>query len=210
MNKIVIIGGGDHAKVVIAVLKTLPEFLIHGYVSLENRGDILSVPYLGNDDILPSLIESADVHYAAMALGISIPPATKKDIVTMAKSLGYSFPAIVSSKAILSEGITIAEGVFINDAAAIGPEVQLGAFAIINRSCNVDHDTKIGEFTHIAPSAALAGSVIVGNFVQIGIGATVIEYINIASGAIIGAGAVIIRDCIESATYIGVPGQVQK
>jgi len=42
-NKIVVIGGGGHAKVVISILKKLNNFNIVDYTDIENKGEILGI-----------------------------------------------------------------------------------------------------------------------------------------------------------------------
>jgi len=207
MDDIVIIGGGDHAKVVVAVLKALPEFKVLGYVAREDRGALLGAPYLGDDDALPGLLNSGTARSAAMGIGISTSSTVRSALATKVISMGYAFPPIVSKYSVISEGVQISEGVFVNDGATIGPDASLGRFSIINRNCSIDHDSSIGEFTHIAPQAALAGAVKVGGFVNVGLAASIIEYIKIADHAIIGAGAVVVYDCTEAGTYIGVPAR---
>ena len=39
-EKIVVIGGGDHARVVISILKKLGWYEIIGYTDLEHKGDL--------------------------------------------------------------------------------------------------------------------------------------------------------------------------
>ena len=69
MPAIVVICGGGHAKVVINILKKLKEYEIIGYTDKSDKGDILNVPYLGNDDILEKLIREKKCKSAAIGLG---------------------------------------------------------------------------------------------------------------------------------------------
>ena len=55
MEKIVVVGGGKHAKSVITAIKKSGKYSIQGYVDLENKGTIQGVPYIGTDDILKDL-----------------------------------------------------------------------------------------------------------------------------------------------------------
>ncbi|MEE9304005.1 MAG: NeuD/PglB/VioB family sugar acetyltransferase [Thiotrichaceae bacterium] len=209
MINIVVIGGGGHAKVVISVLKKINDYRIYGYVSKENCGDILGIPFLGGDEVLPDLVNSQHVQHAVIAVGASVTGQARSEIAELICRLRFSFPTIVSPDSMISCGVKLGEGVFVNDGASIGPDVKIDSFSIINRNSSVDHDSEIGKHVHIAPNATLAGGVIIGDYVQVGIGSTIIENRKIANKVIIGAGAVIIRDCAESTTYIGVPGRAK-
>ena len=60
MAEIVVIGGGGHAKVLISLLKKLGWDIL-GYTDEQDRGLILGVPYLGDDGVLPGVLEDASV-----------------------------------------------------------------------------------------------------------------------------------------------------
>ena len=51
-EKIILISGGGHAKVIISIIKKMNDFRIIGYTDPDNHGDILGVKYLGGDDLL--------------------------------------------------------------------------------------------------------------------------------------------------------------
>ena len=66
MKKIVIIGGGGHAKVIISILKRIDKYDIIGYTDPEDRGKILGIKYVGNDDRLKYYYESENVKNAVI------------------------------------------------------------------------------------------------------------------------------------------------
>ena len=68
-NKIVVIGGGGHAKVVISILKKLGNYKVVGYTDIDNKGEILGVDYLGNDEILEKLFLNKNIKNAAIGIG---------------------------------------------------------------------------------------------------------------------------------------------
>ena len=55
MDKIIIIGGGGLAKVVISILRKVNKYEICGYTETVDRGSVLQVPYLGDDVFLEKL-----------------------------------------------------------------------------------------------------------------------------------------------------------
>src|SRR5580704_17187537 len=66
---IVVVGGGGHAKVVIAILRKLKSHHILGYTDLKNNGPLLGVPYLGSDRELLALSVGRKRLSVVLALG---------------------------------------------------------------------------------------------------------------------------------------------
>ena len=61
MYNIIVIGGGGHAKVIISILKKIKNFKILGYTDYKDNGEILSIPYLGNDDLINTYIHIRNI-----------------------------------------------------------------------------------------------------------------------------------------------------
>lgn len=210
MSEIIVIGGGGHAKVVISVLRKLPDYDIVGYVDKEDKGVILGIGYLGNDAILPDIKDNHPDCHAVIALG-NIDHRhgqTRKNLCEHLEKLGFTLPVIISPTAIINEDVNIATGTTILDGAIVNTGTRIGRCAIINTGCAIDHDCRIGDYVHIAPGATLSGGVQVGNESFVGAGATIIHYTTIADSCVIGAGAVVIRDCTSKGTYTGVPARL--
>lgn len=208
MDRIVIIGGGGHAKVVISILKKLKRFEVFGYVDKNDKGALLGCRFLGNDNVLGEMLESQGVKTAAMGLGMLGDDAVRKDLSKRAEALGFEFPAVISPDARLNEEAVIGDGTVVMDGSVINSGTSVGKFCIINTNATIDHDCRIADNVHIAPGAVLCGGVEVGEGSLIGAGATVIQYRKIAQNVIIGAGAVITDDCDCPGTYVGVPAKL--
>ena len=208
-NKIVIIGGGGHAKVIISILKKLNSFEIVGYTDLENKGEILGVSYLGNDDILNSLFSNGVIN-AVIGLGQIKSTALRRKIVDICKSIGFNFPTIISPNAIINEDVSIGNGTVVMDGVTINSGSTIGECSIVNTNASIDHDCVIGDFTHIAPGVTLSGGVNVGNDVLIGTGSNIIQQINILDNTIISAGSTIIKSISKKGIYRGNPASFIK
>jgi UDP-perosamine 4-acetyltransferase len=209
MNKIVIIGGGGHSKVIISILKRLNKYEIVGYTDHYDNGDILGIPYLGKDDILATLIKK-DVHHAVLGIGQLRNYKLRLDVSEYCQSLGYHFPSIVAPTAIVNENVQLDNGVVVMDGVIINPGTKIGVFSIINTKSSIDHDCQIGKFVHIAPGVTISGSVTIKDFSLIGTGSSVIQNILIEEKCIIGGGSAVVRNCTASRTYIGVPANRHK
>ena len=204
MDKIIVIGGGGHAKVVISILKKLNKYEIIGYTDNKNNGEILGVHYLGNDDILRGLLKK-DVNKAVIGIGNINSCKNILEISNKLTKLGYSFPPIISPDSILNEGTSVGKGAAVMDGVVINTGTVIGDFSIINTNSSIDHDCSIGNFVHIAPGSVLCGRVEIGDNTFIGTGVTIIQNIHIEPHCMIGAGAVVNKDITHKGKYIGNP-----
>jgi len=206
MEQIVVVGGGGHAKVIIAVLKKIGRYRIYGYTDVKNRGPILGVPYLGDDEKLASAFSDNDVKLAVVALWLT-GDRKIENIVYMLKKTGFATPPIISPDSVINEEVAVGDGTVIMDGAVVNSGTHIGEYCIINTLASIDHDCRIGSFVHIAPGAVLSGGVEVGDHGLIGTGASIIQSRTITAGCSIGAGAVVVHDCNKPGTYLGNPAR---
>jgi UDP-perosamine 4-acetyltransferase len=209
LEKIVIIGGGGHAKVLISIVKKSTLFDVIGYVDFRDSGTLLGVKYLGNDDKLRE-INFQGIKNAVLGIGQVSVSEKRFDIVQKVKKVGFVFPSIISKDAIVNEDVLIEEGTQVLDGVVINPGVRIGKFSIINTKSTIEHDCKIGSFCHISPSAVLSGGVEIGDFSMVGANAVVVQCKKIFSRCLIGAGSVVTKDITEEGVYIGNPSRVLK
>jgi len=211
MHDIVVIGGGGHAKVIISIIKKINNFKIVGYTDPKNRGDILGIKYLGNDDVLAKV--KGDHPSAVVVIGLGMLKSSdaqkRKQLFDLATSLELKLPPIISPDAIINENVQLGDGTVVMDGVIVNSGSIIGEGVILNTNCSVDHDCKIGSFTHVAPGVTLSGGVTIGDNVFVGAGATVKEYKSIADKVLIGAGSVVTKDCTESGIYLGNPASLR-
>lgn len=207
MEKIIIVGGGGHAKVVISLLKKANKFIIIGYTDKLNKGELLGINYLGNDVVLEKYFEEG-VKNIAIGIGQIKSSALRRDLVNIANNIGFYFPTIISTTAIINEDVTIEKGTIIMDGVIINSGTRIGSFSIINTRVSIDHDCIVGNFTHIAPGVTLSGEVEIGNDVLIGTGSNVIQSIFISNNTIISAGSSIQKSIDKPGIYRGVPAKL--
>jgi sugar O-acyltransferase (sialic acid O-acetyltransferase NeuD family) len=207
MKKILIVGGGGHAKVVASILNKHQEWTPVGYTDPVNRGPLLGLPYLGTDESIPSIISKLSLSAAAIGLGQLTEFTIRKELVARVQSLGLNLPPIISPDAIVNEMVKIGLGAIIMDGVILQPDVEIGHFSIINTGSSVDHGCKIGEYTFIAPGVTLSADVKLGKSVFIGTGTCVIQGVVITDNTTIGSGAVVANNIEQNGTYIGVPAK---
>lgn len=204
-QKIIVVGGGGHAKVLLSVLLRLPQYEVIGFID-DNEAitDLLGFPRLGG---ITKVNTSLETKTLALGLGHVGNLSFYKRVIELYTSLGFSFATIIAPTAFVSPFATIGKGVAIADGVIIQPGAVLNDYVIINTNASVDHDTVIGSYTHVAPGCAISGAVHIGSECLLGTGSAVIQGITITDGCVIGAGASVVTDCLVSGVYVGVPAE---
>ncbi len=208
-KKIVLIGGGGHCKSVIDTLLRNREYkeVVITDPALEIGSDVLGVLVVGTDDILAELLKKG-FQYAFITVGSIEPNDIRYNLATKAKRIGYEFPIIIDSSAIISEKVNIGEGTFIGKNSIINAGGNIGKHCIINTSAIIEHDDCVGDFSHISVGSVLCGNVSIGNNTLIGARATVIQGVSIGKNTIIGAGAVVNKNMPDNCSAVGAPAKI--
>src|SRR5699024_8497578 len=120
---------------------------------------------------------------------------------------GATIPTLIHPSAIIGSDVECGKGTAIMAGVIINSSTKIGRGCIVNTASTIDHDNVMDNFVHISPGANLAGRVKIGEATWVGIGSVVSNNISITSNCTIGAGAVVIKDIIESGTYVGVPAR---
>lgn len=195
-TKIILQGGGEHARVVLDCLLDADQEVI-ALFDPKYQGNLMGVPQLGKYD--PNYAPDAKV---IVAIGDN---ATRKKVVTQTV---HSYTIAIHSSSIISKRASIGEGTMLLHACVVQAQSIIGKHVIVNTGAQVDHDCAIGDYVHIAPGAVLCGGVTVGEGTMVGARAVVIPGKKIGCWAVIGAGAVVIEDVPDYSVVMGVPGKV--
>ena len=198
-KNVIMIGAGGHAKVIAdIIIKSKDRFI--GFLDdhIEKGTKILGFDVLG---------KIADVNqYLDCEFMIGIGDNYIR------KEIAEKFPQIKYGKAIhttatIGANVQIGEGTVVMANAVINTCTNIGKHCIINTSAVIEHDNVICDYVHISPRATLGGTVEIGELTHVRIGTTITNNIKITKNTIIGAGAVVVKDIVESGTYIGVPAK---
>lgn len=204
MKRLVILGAGGHAKVVLDIAQLSGRY--QQYVFLDDA--YLSIADCAGHEVVGPL---ASYHEYAnddteffVAMGSCA--GRQQWLETLAQSQ-LAVATLVHPKAIVASTANLACGVLVCAGAVINPDAQIGIGSIINTNASVDHDCIIGAYCHICPGVAVAGIVTIGDRCWIGIGASIIQLIAIADDCTIGAGAAVIQSTQAGQTLVGVPAR---
>jgi len=202
MNRVVLLGAGSHARVVLDILRSAEAPVdVIGLVDASDAPDpsertVAGLPVFGD---LPE-----EVPAAVPAVGDG---RRRQQLIDRARRAGLRIVGAVHPSAVVSGAARLGEGVVICPGAVIVTGAVLGEGVIVNTGATVDHDCSLGSCCHIAPGAHLAGCVTVGDRAWIGIGAVVRQGITIGADATVGAGAAVVADVSPGVTVVGVPAR---
>ncbi|GGG63314.1 acetyltransferase [Paenibacillus radicis (ex Gao et al. 2016)] len=203
-DKVVIIGGGGHAKVIIDILNSSNRYDIVGFTSQSNhQQNLCGVQYLGDDSILSSLMLEG-IKYCSIAIGDN---KIRKKLFDKLVKEGFTPINAISPSAYVSSSARIGNGVVIMPGAVVNASAIIEDNVIINTLTGIDHDCTISAHSHIAPGVSLAGGVFVGEGTFIGVGSSVIPEVKIGEWTVIGAGSAVVNDISSHVTVVGVPAK---
>lgn len=202
---LVVVGAGDHGRVVLEILRAMGEQPI-GFVEPgsapqpERVVDGLRV--IGDLARIERWLTEGTRF--VVALGDN---AARREAFERCTALGLVPVAAVHPGARLLAGASVEPGAMVCAGTVIGLAAWVGPNAIVNTSASVDHDNRIGPHATVAPGAHLAGRVSVGEGAFVGIGAAVREGLSIGDWAVVAGGAMVVEDVPPGARVAGVPAR---
>lgn len=207
-TRLVILGAGGHAKMVIEAARSQGTYeptvcLAHG---TPPQAFILGVP-------IESETEEAirQLHLQGYAGFVAIGDnALRRKLCRKLEAMGMPLATIVSSRAWASPTARIEPGTVLMPGSVVGAESTIGMGAIVNTCASVDHDCNIAPFVHIAPGVHLAGNVHIGEAAFLGVGVSVIPERQIGAATTVGSGAVVITDIPNQEVWVGCPARFLK
>lgn len=202
--KCLLIGAGGHGRVLIEANEPAKfDGIIDSQSGLK---EVLGVPVLGGDEVLPRTLDLGFTHFV-VGVGSSKSCARRAALFEMAVNAGLKPQSVIHSTAWVSSSAQCADGCQILPRAVVHTGARLAHHVLVNTSAIVEHDCIVGAHSHIATGAILCGGVQVGDGVHIGAGAVVRQGIRIGAGAVVAAGAVVVRDVPEGQIVMGIPAR---
>jgi UDP-perosamine 4-acetyltransferase len=208
MEKIILIGGGGHAGVVLEIMRQTGTYDVLGVVTRDAADSSeLGLPWLGDDSVLPELLRSG-VATVAMGVGGFRENGLRRRIYTMVKSLGFRVATLVHPTAIVLPSVTMGEGCVIFAGAVLNTGARLGNDVIVATRSSVDHNTIVEDHVLVSAGVAVGAQVLLGEESLIAIGACVVSRLTIGRRSVVGAGAVVIRDIPDDVIVVGNPARL--
>jgi UDP-perosamine 4-acetyltransferase len=207
--RVVGLGAGGHAKVVVAILQAAGGHDVLGLLDPRpelHDTEVLGIRVLGGDELLAGL-RSEGARGAFLGAGALRDTALRRRLFSLMLDNDLQPISAVDPKAIVHPDARLGAGATVMCAAVVQPGATLGDAVIVNTGAIVEHDCTLADHVHVATGATLAGGVEVGAGTVIGAGATVLPGVKLGAEVTIGAGAVVTRDVADGATVVGVPAR---
>lgn len=191
-RKLVVIGTGGHAAVVVDLARLAGLELV-GCVGPEPPGfDESFCPYLGADDRLPMFANSETGF--AVGVGSVGDPSLRARLFNEAVDVGLKPVELIHPSAIVADTALFGLGAQVLAGAIVQPFAKVGLNAVFYSGAIVEHHAQIGDHVFVAPGAVICGGVRIGDLSHIGAGATVLQTVAIGARALVRAGSVAQRD----------------
>jgi len=193
----VILGAGEHARVVADAIRSRPEaWELDGLV--DRAGEAGLTERLGS---------TSDVDAPALVLGFGSSSAARAAAVDRFDPRA-EWAIVVHASATIAPATELRPGAVVLAGAVVNAGATVGRHAIVNSGAIVEHDVHLGDFVQVAPGATLGGGTVVGDAAHIGLGAAVRDHVTIGARATVGMGAVVIADVPADTLVVGNPARI--
>ncbi len=211
---LVVIGGGEHARVVIEAARSQREaWRLLGIVDRDPAARttaLLDVAHLGDDDdLLATLSMTApdERPWLIIGFGGGAADAVRRAAAVARFGQGSRWATLVHATAWVAPSATLGEGTVVLAGAVVNAGARVGCHAILNTRAVLEHDVVIGDYANIGPGALVGGGATVGANAFVAMAAAVRDHVTVGQGATVGMGAVVVGDVEPGLTVVGNPAR---
>jgi acetyltransferase EpsM len=205
-RQLILIGGGEHARVVLDAAREQATWDVVGFVDPKpNRAlQKLGLAWWGDDDRALARLTDEDL---ILTLGGVDARALRRQLVERYAARGVHWASVVHPSCVVARDAKVAEGAAILARAVVNPGARIGPHNIINTGAIVEHDVELGTNVQVGPGAVIGGGVVVGNDTYIGLAASIRDHVRVGQGSVVGMGCVVIEDVAPGTQVAGVPAR---
>lgn len=208
-RRILILGAGGHAKVVIDIVETAGLGMIVGILDDDARKhglEVFGYKVVGGREALNGLLLDGPLHGIA-AIGDN---RRRQGAADWFVGSGGRLLSAVHPRACIARSATIGNGSVVMAGAVINADAAIGSNTIVNTGAIIEHDCRVGDHVHLAPASVLCGGVSIGGGSLVGVGVKIIPGVQVGKWATLGAGAVVLASIPDGATAVGVPAVIRR
>jgi len=207
MNEILIFGGSDLCRQVLALIQITGEYTVGGIVAPNPDGRVsnLGIPIWSNE----SEISNSGIKKGIIAVGDNFKRyKIREKILEVVPD--FEFVSLIHPSVIICAETTVDAGCIILAGAVLQNNIHIGAHVLIDSCVSLDHDNRINDFVSLGPGVSTGGNVCIGECTAIGLGANILHGISIGNHTVIGAGSLVNRDISEQVLAFGLPVRVKR
>jgi sugar O-acyltransferase (sialic acid O-acetyltransferase NeuD family) len=207
--KVIVVGVGGHAKIVVDILEDMDSFEIIGVTAIDEKGgQFQGYPIIGDDSVLQQHFDQG-VTNVAIGIGGFTNNKLREQVYKFVKSIGFQVVSAIHPSAVISKSVKLGEGVTIFPGVVITTEAVIGNNCIIATSATIDHETIIGDHVLISAGVTIGANTIIKEGVLCALGAKVVSAVTLGKEVLVAAGAVVVNDVEDHARVFGVPAKMR-
>ena len=208
-----VIGGGEHARVVIEAARSQGELWdVRGFVDPsagEETSARLGVSRLGDDDWARQAASSPASPWFVLGVGAVGVSRSRAQIVARYDGHSPRWAVVVHATAWVSPTAILEAGAVVMAGAVVQGGARVGAHVVVNTGAIVEHDVVVGAFAQLGPGAVVGGGTSIGSGAYLGLGCRVRDHVRVGDEALAGMGAVVVEDVEAGAVVMGVPAHAR-
>lgn len=211
MEKILIVGARQHAKILVSIIREFYKdtLTITGFIDDDSdlKGtQLLGIPILGTIDDLMALCKVNGI--SSVGIGISNRHMSfRRELFNRVQTAGLNLPSLIHGRAYISPFAKVGEGVVLNPGVVVNAYAIVGSNCVIYSNSTIEHETVLSDNVYIGPGVNFSSNARVGRDTFIGAGSKIIPDIIIGQNVVVGAGSVVINDIPDNVTVAGVPAR---
>jgi sugar O-acyltransferase (sialic acid O-acetyltransferase NeuD family) len=211
---LVVIGGGEHARVVIETARSQRDaWRLLGIVDRDPAARttaLLDVAHLGDDDDLLATLSMTppdERPWLVIGFGGGAADALRRADAVARFGPGVRWATLVHATAWVAPSATLGDGSVVLAGAVVNAGARVGRHAIVNTRAVLEHDVVIGDYGNVGPGALLGGGATIGAHAFVAMGAAIRDHATVGHGATVGMGAVVVGDVEPGLTVVGNPAR---
>ena len=209
-EKIVIIGAGQHARVVLYNVEEQNKYEVIGFLdSDDNRiGKIFEgKEILGNyqKENLKEFSKKIGTNKFFIGFGNM---KYRKKVFDYFINNGWEAVNIIHPNAVVSKNARLGKGILIECGCLVTPTPVIGDNVVVNTGSQVNHDNIIENNVYIASGVILSGGIKIGENTLLDDGVIVTLGCSVGKNSLIGAGAVVTKNIPDEVVAYGSPCKV--
>ena len=212
MEKVILVGSGQHCNVVIYNLKCQNKYDIACICDMDSSKagstiDGIAVEHLERDSIesMKRITEKYKTNLFIISFGAM---KYRKNVFNFLVENGWKAINVIHPDAVVSATAKLGKGVLIEAGCLVTPSPVIGDNVVVNTGSQVNHDNIVEDHVYIASGVLLSGGVTIGENSLIDDGVIITLGRKVGSNSLIGAGAVVTKDTPDNVVAFGSPCKV--
>jgi acetyltransferase EpsM len=207
---LIILGGGEHARVVAEIALSRPEqWNVVGFVDPGSPTETLlrfGLRHFKSDAEVLAQESCSYVIGIARCGSVEL----RRRIAGFYERRDVHWARLVHATAWVSQTAAIGAGTVVSAGTVVNSGARIGVHCVINTRSVVEHDLQIGDFTIVAPGALIGGTAVVGDDCYLGLGCCIRDHITVGRGVTVGMGSVVVGSLPDAVTAFGTPAKLQR